>query len=290
MTLLVKCSSAFIRSCSKYDVAARNRTTSAEKPFPANHPHARKISVQWGTSTSVVDSGPPTASASPHPLPLDSISEGTSFNPQTPAFPSPSVHSAALNTMPPHAVPELPSSIANPIPRRGLGIEFPSVLIEDRGPRSASAGTLPIPGTETLLWAYAQVSGNVEFEPASVEPKALSDLRMRLKKNGPVGGGRMDLHEMTPGSAQPSEGIWSSLFGRSVATAPVTKNTTPTGWMSGWLRSPAALRMANSDGSTSADTMWTFNPPQSMLVVDLTLMPGETKSCGWHFTLAFNQF
>lgn len=194
--------------------------------------------------------------------------------------------------MPPHAAPELPSSIANPIPRRGLGIEFPSVAGEDRGLRSASAGTLPIPGTETLLWAYAQMSGNVEFEPASVEPKAMSDLKMRLKKKGPIGGGRMDLHEMTPGSAQPSEGIWSSLFGRSAAAAPVTRSTTPTGWMSGWLRSPAALKMAsqaNSDGSTSGDTMWTFNPPQSMLAVDLTLMPGETKSCEWSLALAFNQ-
>jgi len=232
----------------------------------------------------VVDNGPPTTtpSPSPYPLPLDSISEGTSLNPQTPAFPSPSLDSAAFDPMPPHAVLELPSSIANPIPRRGLGIEFPSAAGDGRGPRSASAGTLPIPGTETLLWAYAQVSGNVEFEPASVEPKALYDLKMRLKKNGPVGGGRMDLHEMTHGSTQPSDGMWSSLFGRSAATALVTR-TAPTGWMSGWLRSPATVRMpnqANSDSSTSGDTMWTFNPPQSMLAVDLTLMPGETKSCG----------
>lgn len=268
--------------------AAERRTTSAEKPFPANHPHARKVSVQWGTSTSVIDSGPPTASASPFPLPLDSISEATSPNPQTPAFPSPSVDSASFEPVAPHAVHEQPTSIVNPIPRRGLGIEFPSRTSEARGPRSASAGTLPIPGTETLLWAYAQVTGNLEIESTSVEPNALNDLKTRLKRSGPIGGGRMDLHEMTPGTAQQAEGIWSSLFGYSgrgntgSATAPTTRSATPTGWMSSWLKSPATSRMSNQgnpDGSASGDSIWTFNPPQSMLAVDLTLMPGETKTC-----------
>lgn len=245
--------------------SAKNRKALSEKPFPANHPHARKVSVQWHS----VEQGPPTAMPSPHPLSLDPISEINSpTSPSTPAMPSPAIAADSLSAY--------PTETARSIPK-GLGIDFPSsTRIPDKsGPRSASAGTLPIQGAETLLWAYAQVIGNVEFDPSIINNTVITSIKSRLARGGPIGGGRMDLHDKSPSSNQPSPNSWSSLFGFS---SPRTPASTQTSFLSGLLSSRPTPGRLGQTVTDDPNTLPTFTPPQSMLAVDLTLAPGESRT------------
>jgi RAB6A-GEF complex partner protein 2 len=255
-----------------------NRKVSSEKPFPSHHPHARKQSVQWNA---VENTPPPTAHSSPHPLSLDPINETELSNsPLTPGLASPAIGGPS-EPPPPHAAPGVASSTANPSPR-GLGIEFPSEsrIGKRTGPKSASAGNLPIQGAETLLWAYAQVSGSVEIDQDTVDYSSLSNIRTKLARSGPIGGGRMDLHDRTPNSAPPTDGSWSSFFGLPSLSPYRNTSSSPSSFLSNMVSArSSSARMAPPSPSGAPNALTTFNPPQSMLAVDLTLGPGESKTC-----------
>lgn len=196
----------------------------------------------------------------------------------TPGFPSPALGGSSTEPPPPHAAPGVPSSIAS----RGVGIDFPRA--DNRaGPKSASVGVLPIQGAETLLWAYAQVSGSVEIDQDTVDYSNLSNIRNKLARSGPIGGGRMDLHDRSPNSAQQSEGSWSSFFGLSSLSPYRTSSPSPSSFLSSMLsvRSNPARMTPQPSPSGAPNSLPTFNPPQSMLAVDLTLAPGESKTCAY---------
>ncbi|KIM32590.1 hypothetical protein M408DRAFT_62228 [Serendipita vermifera MAFF 305830] len=249
---------------------SRDRKVSSEKPFPSNHPHARKQSVQWNLIENVP---PPTAHLSPHPLSLDVINEvDLASPPVTPGFPSPALAGSSAEPPLPHAAPGAPSSTDS----RGAGIEFP----RGGNRKSASVGILPIQGAETLLWAYAQVSGNVEIDEDTVDYSNLSIIRTRVARSGPIGGGRMDLHDRNTGSPQQTEGSWSSFFGLSSLSPYRNTSPSPSSFLSSMLsvRANPARMMPQPGPSGAPNSLPTFNPPQSMLAVDLTLAPGESKT------------
>ncbi|KAG8835777.1 hypothetical protein FRC17_001171 [Serendipita sp. 399] len=159
---------------------------------------------------------------------------------------------------------------------RGLGIDFPSTTRADGrpGPRSASAGTLPIQGSETLLWAYAQVVGNFECDDRIVDSVVLASIRTKLTRSGPVGAGRMDLYDQTPGSTRGTGSGWSSFLGfRSPRATPPA----PGSFFSGLFSNRSSPAMNNSS-DTSGEAIPILVPSQIVLAVDLTLAPGESKT------------
>jgi RAB6A-GEF complex partner protein 2 len=138
-----------------------------------------------------------------------------------------------------------------------------------------------------LLWAYAQVSGSVEIDQDTVDYGNLSTIRTKLARSGPIGGGRMDLHDRTPNSAQQNDGSWSSFFGLS-SLSPYRNSSpsSPSSFLSSMLsvRSSSARMTPPPGPSGIPNALPTFNPPQSMLAVDLTLAPGESKTCARPFS------
>ncbi|PVF97533.1 Rgp1-domain-containing protein [Serendipita vermifera] len=253
----------------------------ADKPFPSNHPHARKQSIQWDQAELEHSS-----TLHPNALPLESISESGT---PSPSSPSPSFSEASTQSVHLQGL-EISSQAVSSHPR-GLGIDFPSSASAEsrKGAKSSSTGTLPIYGAETLLWAYAQLSGHVEIEPTAADPDKISAIRSQLKRGGPVGGGSMDLHHLNSAPSQTNEGGWSNLFGSSVRSL-VSSGTSPSA-PSSFLSSLLSPRLSTpkipkaTEKEDPSDSLITFGPPQSMLVVDLTLMPGESRTYSYAITL-----
>jgi len=274
------------RSPSILQTPARERVISSEMPLPAGHPHTRKQSVQLNIQQpSESLSLAPIADLHSSPIPLtplapSPLSQSIVYNPSTPSPPPPPSPSQTLE--------QQSRSNSAPPPRLGLGIELsspprPSVSrsLSD-GPRSPS--NFNPPGYETLLWAYAQLSGTVELDPAFSRPEAVRHLTAKLAKR-PVGGGSLDLKESmyNPVAASPLGGLGALLgFG---SPSPVGSPAPGTPGRGGFLSSmfsprptPARLDVA-SGGAVPSGSLTTFEPPQSLLAVDLALAPGESKSC-----------
>lgn len=225
------------------------------------------------------------------PLTLDSISESTSpVSPLTPAVSSPlpnDLHGIP-DTKIPHSPPGQPySHSAHNQSTQGLGIAFGSPASRQMAtpkPRSASSAAFAAQGAETLLWAYAQLSGTVEIDPGAVKEGSIGTLRLRLAQSTPVGGGRMDLYDQTRGK---SDAGWSSWFSVPSLTSIRQASPAPTSFLSSLLSvRPNPTRTPDQASPDSpANVLSTFNPPQSMLAVDLNLLPGESKTCKTLFHL-----
>jgi RAB6A-GEF complex partner protein 2 len=277
------------RSPSVFQTPARQRVVSSEMPLPANHPHARKQSVQLHVpQTALSTSGAlslapvtdPTSSLVP-PIPLapSPLSQSMLYNQSTPVSP--------LSPSPFQTTGQQPRSPSAPPPKLGLGIELsppprPSVSRSlSGGPRTPP--NFNPPGYETLLWAYAQLSGTVELDPAFSRPEAVRHLAAKLAKR-PVGGGSLDLKASTSNSTASSPlGGLGALLGFGSPSSTGTPPGTPS--RSGFLSSMFSPRPTpiRSDGASSSAAppggLTTFEPPQSLLAVDLALAPGESKSC-----------
>ncbi|KAG8758419.1 hypothetical protein FRC14_008246 [Serendipita sp. 396] len=253
--------------------SSKSRGDVSTNPFPIHHPHARKQSVQWNT----IESAPSTANPSSYSLQLAPISESHSpIIPSTPPVPSPAPSSLS------NPKGNTPGNGARPL-SRGLGIDFPSIprTNEKPGPRSASAGTLPIQGAETLLWAYAQVMGSIEMDTKTTNPVVLASIKSKLTRSGPVGAGRMDLHDQTPSSNRNVESSWSTFLGLK---SPRVVSPVPASFFSGLFssRSSPAVNVASD---VNAEDIPMLVPSQVMLAVDLTLAPGESKAYTYSMTL-----
>ena len=276
------------RSPSFLQTPARQRVISSEMALPVGHPHARKQSLQFNVSQT-----PLATSESLSLAPVTAIQ--SSPVPLTPLAPSPlsqsMVYGRSTSTSPP-ASPFLTSgqqsqSPSVPPPKLGLGIELSppprfSISRKPSGePRTPSKFNPP--GYETLLWAYVQLSGTVELDPAFSRPEAVRQLAAKLAKR-PVGGGSLDLKEMSPHptSSSPLSGL-GALLGLSSPSIGSPGRGTPS--RSGFLSTMFSPRPApvRSDGASSSaapsGSLTTFEPPQSLLAVDLALAPGESKSC-----------
>jgi len=269
---------------------ARQRVISPEMVLPAGHPHARKQSLQLNVqqallSTSESLSLAPVTDIYSSPIPLTPLApsplsqsvvygQSTSSSPPPPSSLQTSEQQSRSNSAPP--------------PKLGLGIELssptrPSVSRSvSGGPRSPS--NFNPPGYETLLWTYAQLSGSVELDPAFSRPDAVRHLAAKLAKR-PVGGGSLDLKESISNSApsSPLSGLGALLgFGSpSPMGSPVHGTPSRSGFLSSMfsLRPPPARSDGASGGATPSGSLTTFEPPQSLLAVDLALAPGESKSC-----------
>jgi hypothetical protein len=274
------------RSPSVLQTPARQRVISSEMALPAGHPHTRKSSVQLNTLQ--------TALSTTQSLSLALITDTNTPLTPTPLTPSPLSKSVLYGqaTSPPSSPfqtsrqePRFPS--ATP-PKLGLGIELSSPT---RYPVSRSPSSRPRtpsnfhpPGYETLLWAYAQFSGTLELDPAFSLAEAVRHLATKLAKR-PVGGGSLDMKASMSNSApsSPLSGL-GALFGfgpPSPAGSPVLGVPNRGGLLSNMFspRLTAVRSDGAAGGAAPSRSLTTFEPPQSLLAVDLALAPGESKSC-----------
>ncbi|CAG8752306.1 760_t:CDS:2, partial [Acaulospora colombiana] len=122
-----------LNSSSPWGAVAKQRMP-ADKPFPSNHPHARKQSIQWDQAE--LEHG---STLHPNTLPLESISESGT---PSPSSPSPSFSEATTQSLHLQGSQGTSSQAAS----RGLGIDFPSSAPAEsrKGTKSSSTGTLPI--------------------------------------------------------------------------------------------------------------------------------------------------
>jgi len=239
------------RSPSVLQTPARQRVVSSEMALPVGHPHARKQSLQFNVSQT--------------PL---ATSESLSLAPVT-----------GIHSSPVPLTPLAPSPLSQSMV---YGRSRPSVSRKPSGePRTPSKFNPP--GYETLLWAYVQLSGTVELDPAFSRPEAVRQLAAKLAKR-PVGGGSLDLKEMSSYStaSSPLSGLGALLGLRSPPTESPARGTPSRGGFLSTMFSPrpTPVRSDGTSGSAApSGSLTTFEPPQSLLAVDLALAPGESKSC-----------
>ncbi|KZS90366.1 Rgp1-domain-containing protein [Sistotremastrum niveocremeum HHB9708] len=208
----------------------------------ASHPHARK--------NSVVGLQSPTPTTLPnYSVSLDSISEAATPNvPPTPQIPSP-------------APPPIPSfqtrAVPGPQSRRS---SVPPIILTSR----STSSTYAPPGTELLLYAYAQLSGTFTLE--STNPSS-DNLRRKLKRGRPVGGGSMDIAAKRPthrraGSSSFRNSLLGGMWGSQVPT-------------------PTEDVMFQDENTE----LPTFDVPPTPLAVDLSLAAGESRSFTYTISL-----
>lgn len=138
------------------------------------------------------------------------------------------------------------------------------------------------PGTESLLWSFAQFGGSFEINEALVKPGEYEEVKRKLAGGGTVNG---------PASSVPSTPVGGGEWGSEASAAERSKD----GWGS-YLRGmllrnapPSSARASHRrTGSTLVDTrektmasrsIPIFCTPPSIVAVDLNLAPGESRSC-----------
>ena len=238
------------------------------------------------------------SSTSTFSLALDPIAE----SPATPYSGSPCPRSPPLNGGSRHTPPLKRESQMYPrsaqpsgkTPHLNLGHGPPPAP----GPRPTA---LPRPSTiELILYSYAQLLGTVSITPlagasmSQEHEKTLNGLRMRLLKRPIVGGGSMDItsrqrvpeRKRTHSRASSlTSGLLSLLSpsSASVPSSPIASSSAPP-WKMGSSRTLAGASnvLANGDSQEDVDPempLPTFEVPPSMLAVDLSLAPGESRTC-----------
>jgi len=178
------------------------------------------------------------------------------------------------------------------------------------GPRSTLYQAFAPPGTEVILWAYAKLVGTFEVSEAIVPPAEIDSLRAKLRAGGLLGGGRMDIAEHAPAASGTPGGLTSGLFSSFFGSHPPTtlpQQPSSSGYLSSFFRNgPSAPKHSRSlningrygggagpssglfDGPMGAGqdvvSLPTLETQLSMLAVDLSLGPGETRSCRYFHT------
>ncbi|EJD04560.1 Rgp1-domain-containing protein [Fomitiporia mediterranea MF3/22] len=261
--------------------------------LPANHPHARKQSVQDATLETQLQlkelsspAPPGSASTSAFSLSLDTISE----------------NNADTHQYPPRRRP----------PNLGLGLGAPPrITAEHQPPHTAFSSTFVQSGAELLLYAYAQLSGTVMLCTDSSQgesltrTQALNAVRYALQRKQAFGGGRMDISSSLDG--RPGEP--SSRHNRSngharaasLSTGLMSLLSPPTSSHQPWIpshkaRSPSLIAslispsvsspasISSRSGTDSFEEVTpetplpTFEVQPVMLAVDLVLAPGQSRT------------
>ncbi|KAF9508028.1 hypothetical protein BS47DRAFT_1332970 [Hydnum rufescens UP504] len=269
-------------SSSRNSVSPSISRANSSRVIPSTHPHARKQSVH--ESQSYVHDVYPQAGPSAYTVSLDPINETSSpdsyvssAGPATPTFMSerPFV-STGSKLSPVVSVPRRRSSLI------GYGPPPGDTSPGSPTPRSAFSSTFTSAGTELLLWAYARFAGTIELDTTVVPSSEADFWRSKLREGGAVGGGQLDMGLSRPSSG----GLLSSFFSGPPSTL-VTPSTSrfspllsslfsPTPRSSGLGRSP----FMGGPGAGLDDGLGipTFETQPSILVVDLSLAPGESRT------------
>lgn len=252
--------------------------------LPSSHPHARKHSVVYDDILSSQPishpspyplSTPNTASASSFQISLDSITENgtSSYTPTLSEYPSLS----DVTHSPQESQGRRPLTLGLGLPPVVPGTGPPNLRPRSIGghpPHTAFSTTFPLPSTELLLYAYAQLTGTLSVDPAFVPTSSeLLDLRDALRKKAAVGGGSLDI-----GSGTHRRRASGGFFG-FLSSSYAPNNTASKGSVAG-----GDLTLAGSKDEDGDDALPTLETQPSMLAVDLTLAAGETRSCTCSFT------
>lgn len=270
-------------------------------------------------STSPFATTTPSASTSSFSLSLDPISENSpvSIPSATPLSPSPIpeesnspfIRSPTLasvttstNGAKAHAYPSIPSQTPRHFSHIGNG--HPPTT--DRVPRTAPAHSTKfvLPSTELILYSYAQLRGTLSIttQDTDATPEQLDTLnhvRSKLLKRQVVGGGSMDItaslnlmdtqpSQHTPGRRHQhhrSASIFTVLSPSASAPAwtPTHRQKAPSIFSlfasSSQSGDDAEPRSAVDEEIDPELPLPTLEMQPSMLAVDLSLAPGESRSC-----------
>lgn len=270
-------------------------------------PSSPSLYTPSSSTTSFTLALDPISEASPDPYPpTPSMSSPSIVTPSNPIFPPTNHKPNPANGDVVHAYP--PTRHGRRHSQIGLGQPSNSFGLPHNSPRTAFSSTFPQSNAEIILYSYAQLTGTVTLTPLAGTPSTaeqsftLNALRSTLlNKKAVVGGGSMDISSsLQPQSASPrrkthsrsssfSSGLLSLLspttFVTSVSTPPASSGS----WVSGRQRTVSA---SPSPGSPSFPTpsfgnfeqvdpdtpLPTFQVQPAMLAVDLTLLPGESRT------------
>jgi len=278
----------------------------SSSPVPPNHPHARKASIDGTVSI------PQSASASSFALSLDPIAESMSPIPPTPPFPSPAPTPAPFISLPTAGGSQSTSRIHQP--RSGAHhLHHPQAALGNGHPSSLKS--LPRDNTELVLYAYVHLSGSLFVLPPPSLARTSALAALQRYRRGPRGGGSMDIGVTSPppsrGHERRSASIAGSLWGlisspASAVLSPSHRARAPSHGgspLSPTTRSFASAgnKIANHGaggvglglggvglglGGVQGGEEWdpeqpmpVFEVPPAMLAVDLSLGPGEERSC-----------
>lgn len=272
-------------------------------PIAASHPHGRKKSVAQVQAEDLVATFE-LDRQSQQPSPSDANSPTQSLTPTTPrdsfdlrqgsgsSRPGAFYNLGENNTMESvlredfsnwaktrdHGRRDSISSIAS---SSAPGPNTPKAL---RAPNSSSplfSTGQTAPGTESLLWSFAQFGGSFEINESLVKPGEFEEVKRKLaggsSVNGPgsgipstpVGGG--DLASET--SAEMSRDGWGTyLRGMLLRSAP------PSSSRSIHRRTGSTL-IDTREKTIASRSIPVFCTPPSIVAVDLNLAPGESRSC-----------
>lgn len=277
------------------------------------HIHLNEVQPSPPAPSSALSS----SSTSTFSLALDPIAETSSTSyPGTPLPRSPSLTESldqrSLKTTA-HVYPSRHSQYRRPPPQLGLGYGPPPANSQPNSPASLRNGTLVSSNSELILYSYAQLSGTVSIGPlpgivmTPGQAQTLRALRLKLLKRTVVGGGSMDItsHQRiqerrrshsrsasltsslfsllspsaysAPSSPLPSSQSWAPGRSRTSSVSSVSSGTPVDGQQNG-----VGLGLVNGGAEEDVDPdapLPTFDVQPAMLAVDLTLAPGESRTC-----------
>ncbi|KAL4069146.1 Rgp1-domain-containing protein [Scleroderma citrinum] len=312
--------SQYVRAYNEFsDVAGLPSTASpsplprtSEFQLPPHHPHARKHSVLDGQAQlSEVPAPPPPPALASSSTPTFSIAlDPIAESPVSPYLGSPSPRSPPLND------PLKPTPLKREsqlFPRSTQG-KSPHLNLGHGPPPAPASRSVVLPRastTEVILYSYAQLLGAVSITPlpgasmSQEHAKTLNGLRARLLKRPIVGGGSMDItsrqrvQERKRSHSRASSltsGLLSLLSpsSSSVPSSPIQSSPPP--WKTGNPRSPTAASSPSSalmNGGPQEDIdaempLPTFEVQPTMLAVDLSLTPGESRTYTYSLILPPN--
>ncbi|KAJ7596555.1 Rgp1-domain-containing protein [Mycena floridula] len=276
----------------------------------SSHPHARKQSVLDGQAqvAEPVKSVPPSpspytpnSSTSSFALALDPISEAavTDPYPLTPSMSSPSISTPHPTPFPPsNHDPGPQGSYGYPPPRHarrhsqqiGLGLPpLPKANVSNP-PRTAFSSTFLQSNAELILYSYAQLNGIFTLSPTPTTPEqshSLNVLRSTLlNKKAVVGGGSMDISSslsQPPTPVRRSHSRSSSFSGLISLLSPTL--TSPVLSPPGRQRAPSMSSFSAFDDTDPDAPLPTLEVQPAMLAVDLSLLPGESRTYTYSVSL-----
>lgn len=156
--------------------------------------------------------------------------------------------------------------------------------------RSAGLPTSPLfpqrstgpPGSETILWTFAQFGGSYEIDESLIKPAEFEDVKRRLAFGDgltspappgtprTLGGGDLGQEDST--EVQDAAG-WASYLRNALGSTDSASS-----------RRRRHMRTGSTMLDTTQKTMMSktiplFSTPPSIVAVDLTLLPGQSKTC-----------
>ncbi|KAF8879966.1 Rgp1-domain-containing protein [Infundibulicybe gibba] len=273
-------------------------------------------------------SNTPNSSSSTFSLALDPISETIpSPYPSTPAIPSPVLETpittapsltTTVNAYPPPRTTRHPPEIGlgQPIGSSKYGLQVPQTSV----PSSFSQSNV-----ELVLYSYAQLTGTLSITsvpgsmPSPDQVQTLNAVRGALLKRSVIGGGSMDitssLHQPRPPPVRRtshtrassfSAGLLSILSPSSLVSSSSTPLSSPAPWTAPYrVRSSSGLG-PSQNGKTAPNGVGlgissapieeinpevplpTFEVQPTMLAVDMSLSPGESRTYTYSILLPEN--